>query len=349
VLPAHAATSVRGVDELERDLEDLVTETSFSGVVRVEEGESVLVEKAFGLANRAFRIPNRIDTQFGIASGTKGFTALAVCALLEQGVLRLSTPVRSLLGDDLPLVDSEVTIEQLLAHRSGVGDYVDEDAGIDVNDYLLPVPAHELATTEQYLPVLDGHPRKFPPGERFAYSNTGFVLLALIAERAFGSPFHDLVDERVCQQAGLTATAFLRSDELPGSAAVGYFSVEGPRTNVFHLPVRGSGDGGIYSTVGDISGLWKALFAGRIVSIDWVRELVRSRSNVTRRSGARYRYGLGVWLHATTDTVILEGYDAGVSFRSEHDPHREHTYTVISNTSEGAWPIARFLQEGLET
>ena len=80
------------------------------------------------------------------------------------------------------------------------------------------------------------------------------------------------------------------------------------------MPVRGSGDGGIYSTVGDVSSFWKAFFSGRIVSPAWVREMVSPRS--VPDGG---RYGLGFWLHATTDAVILEGCDAGVSFRSVSD------------------------------
>lgn len=324
-------------------------ETSFSGVVRVEEGENVLVERAFGLANRAYAIPNRIDTRFGIASGTKGFTAVAVCALIEEGLLDLSTPVRFVLGDDLPLVDEAVTVEHLLTHRSGIGDYLDEGGEWDVADYPMPVPVHELATTEDYLRVLDGHPQKFPPGTQFAYSNAGYVVLALVAERASGRLFHDLVHERVCRPAGLCATAFLRADELPGDAAIGYLRTDDSRTNVFHLPVRGSGDGGIYSTVGDLSAFWDALYGGRIVSREWVLELLHSRSDVTKRSGTRARYGLGFWLHASTDTVILEGYDPGVSFRSVHDPRRELTHTVVSNTSEGAFPLGRFLEARLET
>jgi CubicO group peptidase (beta-lactamase class C family) len=138
-------------------------------------------------------------------------------------------------------------------------------------------------------------------------------------------------------------TAFLRSDELPGRAALGYLSTDGvSRTNVFHLPVRGSGDGGIYSTVADISSFWSAFFAGRIVSRDWVAELVRARSVVPRQS---MRYGLGFWLAQSGSVVLLEGSDAGVSFRTGHDPLRGITYTVISNTSDGAWPIARRLAE----
>ena len=172
-----------------------------------------------------------------------------------------------------------MTVEHLLAHQSGIGDYIDEDIHHEITDYVLPVPVHALATTEQYLRVLDGHPAKSAAGERFAYSNSGYVILALIAERTTGVPFHDLVAQRVCAPAGMPDTAFLRSDELPGRTAVGYLAADGLRTNVLHLPVRGSGDGGIYSTAADIHALWTALFAGRIVSPNWLAEMLRPRSH----------------------------------------------------------------------
>jgi CubicO group peptidase (beta-lactamase class C family) len=328
---------------LERKLDVLASETGFSGVVRVDHGERVEVAKAYGLAHRGYEIPNELDTRFGIASGTKGLTALAVVSLVEDGTLELSTTARSLLGEDLPLIGDDVTVEHLLSHRSGIGDYFDEEVLDDAEAYVLPVPVHELATTEQYLAVLDGFPPKFPPGEDFAYCNGGYVVLALLAERASGVPFHELVRERVCEPADMVDTAFLRSDELPRRAALGYLaSGDGARTNVFHLPVRGTGDGGIYTTAADIRSLWVAFFAGRIVSEDWVREMVRPRSDAPSESK---RYGLGFWLHASTDAVILEGMDAGVSFRSVHDPGPDLTHTVVSNTTDGAWPVARLLAE----
>ena len=212
-------------------------------------------------------MPNTTDTRFAIASGVKGLTALTVVSLIERDSLRLSTTARSVLGTDLPLIGADVTVEQLLAHRSGIGDYVDEEAGHDITDYTLTVPAQELATTEQYLAVLAGHPAKFAPGERFSYCNAGYVVLALIAERVSGVPFGELLRDRVAIPAGMRDTEFLRSDELPGRTATGYLPIEGrSRTNVFHLPVLGSGDGGIYSTAADISAFWQSLFAERIVS-----------------------------------------------------------------------------------
>ena len=324
-------------------------QTGFSGVVRVDRARDMEFCSAYGLADRAHEVPNAVDTLFGTASGTKGLTALVVMSLVERGTLGLGTAARSLLGDDLPLVADDVTIEHLLAHRSGIGDYLDEDGIDDLSDYLMPVPVHQLATTEQYLAVLDGHETVFPAGERFAYNNAGYVLLALLAERASGAEFPDLVRDLVCEPAGMGDTAFLRSDELPGRAALGYLSVDGPRTNVLHLPVRGSGDGGIYSTAADLSAFWDALLAGRIVSPETVAEMVRPRSHWPDQSyvssGDSRRYGLGFDLHATTDTVWLEGYDAGVSFASLHDPMSSVTWTVISNWTDGAWPIVRVLRD----
>jgi CubicO group peptidase (beta-lactamase class C family) len=320
----------------------LAEETGFSGVVSVDRAGEAEFAQAYGLADRAHQVPNTLSTQFGIASGTKGLTALTVTGLIQDGALTLATTARSVLGADLPLIGGDVTVEHLLAHRSGIGDYFDEEAEGDISDYVLTVPVHELATTEQYLAVLDGYPAKFAAGGRFSYCNGGYVVLALIAERVSGVPFHDLVSQRVCIPAGMPGTGFLRSDELPGRAALGYLTTDGVRTNVFHLPVRGTGDGGIYTTAADVSSLWRALFAGQIVSPRWVGEMMRARSDVPSES---MRYGLGFWLATSGDTVMMIGADPGVSFRSVHDPRSTLTHTVISNTSDGTWPITRRLGE----
>jgi CubicO group peptidase (beta-lactamase class C family) len=332
-----------GVDSLSGEIDRIAAETAFSGAVRVDRDGEIELLAVYGDAHRGWAIANTPETRFAIASGGKGFTALAVASLIEDGTLDLSTTARSVLGDDLPLIDDTVTVKQLMAHRSGIGDYLDEDAQSDISDYVMTVPVHELATTEQFLVELDGHPTKFRPDERFAYCNGGFVVLALIAERASGVSYHDLVRQRVCAPAGMHETDFLRSDELPGGVALGYIQVDGTwRTNVFHLPVRGTGDGGIYSTLADIHALWAALFAGRIISSDLVAEMVRPHSEPPERER---RYGLGFWLHPSGPAVMLEGYDAGVSFRTTHDPTREITHTVVSNTSEGAWPLVARLNE----
>jgi CubicO group peptidase (beta-lactamase class C family) len=292
------------------------------------------------MANRAHEVPNTVETQFGIASAVKGFTALTAMSLISDGALSLDTSVRALLGDVLELVDPAVTVEHLLAHTSGIGDYLDEDEMGSIDDYVLSVPVHELVTASDYLAVLQGHPMRDVPGNKFQYCNGGYVILALVIEAAGGGTYHDLLDERVFEPAGMVSTAFLRSDELPGSAALGYLHTEGLRTNVLHLPVRGVGDGGAYSTLGDITSFWGALFAGQIVARHVVQEMVGPRSQ-----GEDERYGLGFWVKNDRDVAALEGYDAGVSFRSAFDPQTEALYTVISNTSNGAWPLAKVLDQ----
>lgn len=329
-------------------IEAAVAETArssgFSGVVRVDRGGRTELEVAHGLADRAHGIPNRIDTIFGLASGAKPLTALVVLRLVEQGVLRLDTTARSLLRSDLPLVADDVTVEHLLAHRSGIGDYLDESA-VDVTDHVLSVPVHTLASTADYVRVVDGHPPVFPAGTAFAYSNAGYVLLALLAERATGSSLQELVRALVREPAGMRDTAFLRLDELPGRAAIGYLTRDGLRSNVLHLPVLGSGDGGVYSTVADVHAMWEALLAGRIVSGRTVAEMVRPRSDWPEEDR---RYGLGLHLDATGDGMFIEGSDAGVSFASWHLPSHAVTCTVVSNWSRGAWPVVRLLREALE-
>jgi CubicO group peptidase (beta-lactamase class C family) len=314
---------------------NLDVSTDFTGAVSVSRGTSVEFEQAYGLADRAHRIPATTGTRFAVASATKGFTALAVVGLIADGKLDLATPARSVLADDLPLIAGDVTVEHLLTHRSGIGDYVDEDA----EEAPLKVPVQTLETTADYLPALDGFPTKFTAGSRFSYCNSGFVVLALIAERVSGRPFHDLVGGRVFAPAGMSATGFLRSDDLPGDAAIGYLG--NGRTNVFHLPVRGNGDGGAYTTLADVRAFWTALYAGRIVPDEWSARMTTPQTD----TGKAFRYGLGFWLYPDGRTVFLEGCDHGVSFRSAHDPDRKLTVTVVSTTTDGAWPVFAALRE----
>ena len=149
------------MDALEQAVDSVAAATGFSGVVRVDRDGAIELAKAYGMAHRAYGIPNTVDTRFGLASGTKSLTAVAIMALVEDGTLALSTTARSLLGSDLPLIGDDVTVEHLLSHRSGIGDYLDEESEFELSDYLMPVGVHELATTEQYLSVLGGHPAKF--------------------------------------------------------------------------------------------------------------------------------------------------------------------------------------------
>ena len=322
-------------------LREVAEASGFSGVIRVDRAGEEPLEQVHGLADRAHGVPFTEDTRVGVASGAKGFTALTVMRLVEDGLLTLETRARELLRDDLPLIDDRVNIEQLLAHRSGIGDYLDESQQLDLDAHLLAVPVHQLDTAESYLAILDGFPQAFEPDTDFAYCNGGYVVLALLAERAAGIPFHDLVQRHVIDRAGLSRTAYLRSDALPGDAALGYLRLEGEadelRTNVLHLPVVGGGDGGIFTTAGDLVTLWQALDDGRVVApLTW-EEMRRARS-----TGEDRDYGLGFWLDGAA--TFLTGSDTGASFVSQHLPGA-FTWSVLGNSTKGAWPVVRRLDE----
>ena len=191
--------------------------------------------------------------------------------------------------------------------------------------------------------MLGGYPTKFAADERFSYCNGGFVVLALIAERASGVPFHELVAQRVCEPAGMSETAFLRSDELPGGTALGYLAADGLRTNVLHLPVRGSGDGGIYTTAADVRAFWEAssradrrarVGRGDDASAKRLarrRSPVRTRLLASRDDGHRDARGL----RRGRVVPLAPRSVAGV------------TATVISNWSNGAWPLVPLLEDYL--
>ena len=321
-----------------RTLDDAVARNAFTGVATVDVGGRRTLERCEGFLHRGLRVPMTPDTRIAIASGSKAFTALAVMRLVEVGTLKLGQRVRGLLGDDLPLIADAVTIEHLLTHTSGIGDYLDESADWEAADFVLTVPVHTLTTAEAFLPLLGGHPQQSAPGERFAYCNGGYMVLAVLLERVTRMTYHDAVRRLVVDPAGLERTGFLPLNDLPGDAASGYVLDEGNLVNTLHLPVLGNGDGGAFTTAADLHRFWCAFLDGRIVTRDTVAEMIRPRHDVPEEG---LRYGMGFWLHAFHPALVLEGYDAGASFRSTHIPGTQTTLSVLGNSSEGAWPVIR--------
>lgn len=318
------------------ELDALAEAGDFSGVVLVRDGERLVLERASGWADRARSVPMTPTTRLATASGTKGFTALAVCSMIEDGVLGFDTTVREVVGDDLPHVHPAVTVEQLLAHTSGIGDYLDESQLGDVDEVVLAVPVDALTGPEDYLPLLAPLPQAFPPGDRFAYNNGGFVVLALLVERLGDGSYHDEVRRRVFTRAGMVDSDFLRSDRLPPGTALGY--LRDGRTNADRLPVIGTGDGGAYCTGPDLLRFWSALFGGRIVGSAMVDRMTSVVSE-----GAWGRYGLGFWIGPDGVTAQLEGMDAGVSLRSGANPRTGFAYCLVANDSTGVWPLGELV------
>ncbi|WP_420113892.1 serine hydrolase domain-containing protein [Pseudactinotalea sp.] len=318
-------------------LDRTAEQTQFSGVVATLGAETDLV-RAYGMANRSTGTPVTADTRFGMASGSKAMTAIVIASLVSDGTLTFETRARELLGSDLPLIDDAVTVLQLLTHTSGIGDYLDEETW-EPSDHVLSRSAHTYLTPSDFLADLDGHPQVAAPGEQCVYCNGGYAVLAVIAERAGGHDYYGLVRTRVLEPAGMADSGFFRSDRLPERTALGYLGTDDDAlTNVFHLPVMATGDGGMYTTAADTHRFWSAFLGGRIVDDAMVQEMLRPHA--TDADGGPI--GLGFELTAADAggwDANLDGYDAGVSFASRHVRSTGVTRVVLSNTSEGAWPM----------
>ncbi|MCA9750549.1 MAG: beta-lactamase family protein [Gemmatimonadetes bacterium] len=334
---------------LDRVIEAAIREPGFSGVISIRRGPDVLHESAHGHANRTYRAPNAIDTRFGIASGTKFLTALAIGRLLDRGDLSISTRLVECLPLERPRYDPTITVAQLLSHTSGVPDYFDEELAPDPESFGVGVPWSELRNLRDYVAVLPDTGMKFPPGAAFSYSNSGYILLGLVVEEISGHPYRDFVASEVLRPAGMDSSGFHAFDRLPENTATGYIDEEDGtwRTNEFQLPIIGAADGGAFSTVGDVARMWHAFSRGSIVSRELVEDFTHPHARA-EKEGEHVHYGRGLWVTTTpgqAPILAIEGYDAGVSFRSSFRPEDGSLVTVVSNTTRGAWPVLRALRE----
>src|SRR3954451_24654305 len=165
-----------GHDQLAKTLDASIEEHAFSGVISIRQQGRALYERAAGYADRSNKIANTLATRFGIASGTKFLTALAIGKLIEAQKLSFDRKLSDCIALNFPSYSPEITIRHLLTHTSGIPDYYDEEKISDFDTFTLSIPWYALKGPRDYLAVLPDEPMKFAPGERFAYSNSGYIL-----------------------------------------------------------------------------------------------------------------------------------------------------------------------------
>jgi CubicO group peptidase (beta-lactamase class C family) len=255
----------------------------FAGAVLVARHGKVLLEDAWGRADRKAGTANTPATRFRIGSMNKMFTAVATLQLVEAHKLALDDPI----GKHLPdypnkEVAAKVTVRHLLTHTGGTGDIF----GPEFEEHRLQLREHR-----DYLKLYGSRGLTQEPGARFEYSNYGFVLLGALIEHLSGGSYDDYVHDHVFRRAGMRSTGSLpESVDVPGRA-VGYMrsSPSGgawvPNTDT--LPWRGTAAGGGYSTVGDLLRFAEALSSGRLISEATLAE-------ATRPHQQQYGYGFGV-------------------------------------------------------
>ena len=318
----------------------LQSENDFSGTVLVKESEKVLIDHSFGYANRAEAINNQSGTRYGIASGCKLFTAIAICQLVEEKKLSFDSKLTDCLDVKFPHFDDNVTVHHLLTHTSGVPDYFDEEVMDDFEELWIKTPMYHIRTLKDFLPLFQNEPMKNPPGESFRYNNSGYILLGLIVEQASGLPFTDYVEEHIFKKAGMIDSGYFSFDSLPERTAWGYIDhSDGTwKTNMYSLPAKGGSDGGAYVTVTDMARLWESLMNHQILSKEMTDRLLTA--HVQEEEGSYYGYG--IWINKKDETVAkyhVMGYDPGVSFHSAFYPDDSRIVVVCSNKSSGAYKI----------
>lgn len=219
------------------DTLDASVEThAFSGVVSIRLHGQPLYERAAGCADRSNKIANSLDTRFGIASGTKFLTALAIGKLVAAQKLSLSTRLQDCLVLDFPQYSPEITIRHLLTHTSGIPDYFDEEKVADFEHFFVSRPWYELKGPKDYLAVFPDEPMKFPPGSRFSYSNGGYILLGVVIEEVTGLPYQRYVEQAIFQAIGMKRSGYFAFNQLPEQTALGYIEEAGGwRTNIYNL------------------------------------------------------------------------------------------------------------------
>lgn len=277
-------------ERIEKLLSDYEQGDFFSGAVLAAQGDSVVFEGAFGLANREWGIRNTLDTRFRIASITKPFTQILVLQQVESGTLRLDDVISDHIPEYAGPSADVITVEQLLTHTAGiVGEWAVED--------LEQIERHHY-THESMLELVSGYDLWFEPGSRWGYSNFGYSVLAIILERASGLSYAELLEAGICEPAGMTDTTVDVTDALIERRASGYHFI--PDQGIVNAPLLEMtfcfGAGHLLSTVGDLYRWDRALRAGAFLNdehTEFILDSAREQDPVgrLRRKIDVVRYG----------------------------------------------------------
>jgi CubicO group peptidase (beta-lactamase class C family) len=279
-LVLHRMTEGDALAALSARAEELADTDEFSGAVLVARDGEVLLQDAWGLADREAGTPNTPDTRFRIGSMNKMFTAVATLQLVEAGKLALDDAVGTHLPD-YPNEDvaSQVTVRHLLTHTGGTGDIFGSDFERNRGT---------LREHSDYVNLYGSRGLSFEPGTRFEYSNYGYVLLGALIEAVSGDSYHDHVRSSVFDPAGMTSTGSLPESEDVPNRAVGYMkSGDDWLPNTDTLPWRGTAAGGGYSTIGDLMRFAQALSSGTLIAEATLAEATREQQD-------EYGYGFTV-------------------------------------------------------
>ena len=277
-LPARM-TEIDAIASTIANTDSMSTNDKFSGTILLAHDGKILLERAWGYADREHGKWVSLNTLFGIGSMNKMFTSVAVLQLVENGKLKLDNTIAEILPDyPNKLVANSVTIRALLTHTGAVGDIFGPE-----------FDAHKdsLRDHSDYIKFFGNRALVGEVG-KYQYSNYGFVLLGAIIERLSGISYYDYVEMKIFRPSGMGSTGSLPETTTVTDRAIGYTASKGKLvSNASLLPFRGTSAGGGYSTVGDLFRFAQALQSGKLLLKDILSEASREQSE-------NYGYGFMV-------------------------------------------------------
>ncbi|HZB45555.1 MAG TPA: serine hydrolase [Pyrinomonadaceae bacterium] len=301
---------------LDRRLGEMMAQRRFSGAVLVARAGKVILKKGYGMANHEFDIPNTPRTKFRLGSLTKQFTAAAVMLLEERGRLSVQDSVCKHV-ENCPAAWQPVTLHHLLTHSSGVPTFTGTP---EYRSW-----KRQPTTVAETLKLFRERPLEFTPGERFNYSNSGYVLLGHVVEKASGKSYEDFLRENIFAPLGMKDTGYDRAEQVLKNRASGYF-FDGDRVaNAPYIDMSvPHAAGALYSTVEDLY-LWdQALHGGKLLSR-------KSLDAMTTPLHQQYGYGLSVGKQFGLRRVAHGGAIEGFNTFMAHYPEENATVIVLMN------------------
>ncbi len=289
--------------------------------VVVIKGGKVLFKKAYGSANLEDKIPSTTSTNYRLASVTKQFTAMATMILAEQKKLSYDDNLSDFFPD-FPAYGKAITVRHLLNHTSGLIAYED----------LIPPNTTTPLTDQDVLQFMKQQDHTyFAPGSQFRYSNTGYVLLGLIVEKASGNSFPEFLRENIFEPLGMDGTVlYHRDDHRDRRRAYGY-SQQGYaflRTDQ-SLTSSTRGDGTVYSSVDDLYKWDQALYNTRLVSAETLKQAFTPSASVSETTG----YGFGWFIENKRGMRMIWHSGNTIGFTTLIQRFPDQAFTVIVQTN----------------
>ncbi|MBN1222531.1 MAG: serine hydrolase [Candidatus Aminicenantes bacterium] len=341
VPPPEKRSDEAVVERLEICMKKLVADDIFSGVVLLARNGRPLFQKAYGFASRSYRVPNRLDTKFNIASVGKIFTGVAVAQLAERGKLSFEDPLNAYVPSDWlkPEISEKFQIRHLLTHTSGLGNYFQKLYGQykqllfrNLDDYKMLISDETLA---------------FEPGTKWAYSSTGMMLLGVVIENVTGESYFDYVRSQIYKPAGMTNTDAFEKDlpvENRASAYAMDYSSKEPvlREVLFTRVMKGMPSGGSYSTAEDLMKFDAALRSHKLLGPEYTETVLTPKPEI---SAPTHGYGFFVTQTAAGRVASHGGDGSGVNCQFKMYLDSGYTVVVLSNYSP---PAANIVEQVIE-